>query len=351
MLSHVGMQKVNQALSKLTRWVLYFNRMVTFFKCSHEGMESDSVSNSVLTQIKLKKAKTEAESKFQKKGSERALKRGHSKRSTVGISRNRSSNDLDRLESSSNISRSESKTVGEKSEQSAKEPNVNMHELIKRNSSMSKEKETDDRIPRVGDIDFAAAARSYDAESRPTSQDPILGSRRVSVISKILNEDATRRASILPASASDPRSNVAVSSAAHSNVKDPNGERHKPPSENLNENGNGKHIITTQDLKNSEEPDLELQFWKSIGAAFMLDDVGNIILSNGKDISLYQDMLLSDETITSDYSKRKLSGGDLALTARRRKMVAANKDMIHNFVGTLIRQVSDEYTEKKSQRF
>lgn len=340
-LSYVGIEKVNQALARLTKWVLHFNRMISFYICATEE-DNDPTTNSVLTLLKEKKLK-----EIRKKESEKMVNGEGSKRHLIHRSGSRM--DLMRGDSKKNLKRGSSKRLlrGESSREMkldsfAEDSNkcVNMHELITRNASKSFSKDNDENTRLMSDIDFAAAAKEYESEySRPSSRDPILGRRRVSVISQILQQD-NRKLSVSQMPSFEKKENN------HMDVRGANiSEKAEPVNADLSETKTEK---TSSFLHRGiapvhTAPDFEAQFWKSIGAAFMLDDKGQIILSNGKDIALYQDMLLGDETVTSDYSKFKLSGSDLALTTRRRKIVAANRDLIHNYVGTLIRQVSKEY--------
>ena len=347
-LSHTGMEKVNHGLSKLTRWVLYFNRMVIFYFCATADL-TESDSNSVWTVIKEKqniKENTKGNAEKQHKneeskenshqgknkdlrrsGSKRLLQRGSSKHLRRSNSVLKS---ISRGPSIRDIDKNMNADVGE--------DKVDMHRIIQRNASMSNFNKVGNEGSAIadGDINYAAAAEAYLTESRPASTDPILGRRRVSVVSQILQKDSRR---ISVASTGNSASRPTSRGADAGNIPVVEQSLSRTWSKEMEEEVSQE----TQGKSNEVVTGLEAHFWKSIGAAFMLDDKGQIILSNGKDIGLYQGMLLGDETVTSDYSKHGLSGSDLALTTRRRKIVAENRDMIHSYIGRLIKQASNDF--------
>lgn len=341
-LSHVGMAKVNQSLSKLTRWVLMFNRMVSFYLCAIED-DGDSLSTSVMTSVKEKNGGKRAENR--RKEAEKLSKGASSKQllSEKELPRGDSKRNLRRGSSKRSIKNENGRELQPLPVSDSGNP-VNMHELITRNTSRSFSRDHEEFGSVVTEIDFVAAAKAFEEDSQPPSRDPILGRRRVSVVSQILEQDNRK--------ISSEKKSVKLSGDDSCESGRKTAQSSPRPASGKRSDSSIDHddvIDTTTSVATEKStPDFEAQFWKSIGAAFMLDDTGKIILSNGKDIGLYQDMLLGDETVTSDYSKHKLSGSDLALTTRRRKIVAENRDMIHSFVGTLIRQVSKEYIETNS---
>lgn len=332
-LSHIGIAKVNQALAKLTRWVLQFNRMITFYVCAtEEDLESASLSIfTIVNERKIKKRrKKDSEKLLKGSGSKKMLHRGNSK---IDIVRSESKRNLNRVGSKQAIQHSESvKDMRPANFINVDRESVNMHELITRNASTSFSKDHEECGSALTEIDFVSAAKEYEQSesSKSPLRDPILGRRRVSVVSQIIQKDKRKL------------SNKSTEEKGQES-SDAFGVDVPELEERLAAFPKSAAPVHT-------EPNFEAQFWKSIGAAFMLDDKGQIILSNGKDIALYQDMLLGDETVTSDYSKQKLSGSDLALTTRRRKIVAANRDLIHNYVGLLIRQASNEYASSTTKK-
>jgi hypothetical protein len=336
-LSHVGMDKVNKALSKLTKWVLLFNRMISFYSCATD----DENATAIMATIKEKhvakmRAQEEAEAEILRIQAEKNAKKVSRSSSKASLSRGDSKKHLSRGNSKVNLSRGLSKTrlIGASSgvldtaqEEFDPSANVDMHELITRTNSktFSSISENEDTISH---IDFKAAALEYEKEEKHV--DPILGKRRVSVIAKIAGAGSHR-----------PSVGGAADGTLQGEGKD---ENFKTISQSVScESADTVDSASTSNAPDVEPSKFEAQFWKSIGAAFMLDDKDQIILSNGKDIALYRDMLLRDETVTSDYSKCKLSGGDLALGTRRRKIVAENREMINSFVGKMIKQVSSEF--------
>ena len=83
-------------------------------------------------------------------------------------------------------------------------------------------------------------------------------------------------------------------------------------------------------------------FWHTIEAAYMVESDGTIKLANGKDIKLYEEVLLPHETITSTLRREALTGSDLALTVKRKDVVEKSKHLIDSYIGKLIRTVSTE---------
>jgi hypothetical protein len=83
-------------------------------------------------------------------------------------------------------------------------------------------------------------------------------------------------------------------------------------------------------------------FWHTIEAAYMVESDGTIKLANGKDIKLYEDVLLPHETITSTLRREALTGSDLALAVKRKDVVEKSKHLIDSYIGKLIRTVSTE---------
>lgn len=429
LVNHFGVEKVNKALSRLTRWVLFMNRMWLFFQAAHDeevgqqrsirAFSSDAAGAAAgAGPVKMKRKKIQKAvrepgaakditptSSFEKPAEERHPRKAEDRKMMRDIIRRNSSLSLSSdLAEGSSVSYSRSGTE--------KKP-VNDDSIVLSDS---------DSRPGTGEQGSLVSREEYSSGGSRAeggslrSLDPIIVGRRTSAISKIISARATNSDS---GSNLEDMSYVSGGSPDGSPPKDrrhipkPNGGGHSGSSGKLGramkalepvpamtrERTWSKPLNDSKDGSDSEEarsesPSIQQQqqlafsstqsapssdsrrpsfstetrdgvdlskrrktephphltagsssaenFWHTIEAAYMVESDGTIRLANGKDIKLYEEVLLPHETITSTLRREALTGSDLALTVKRKDVVEKSKHLIDSYIGKLIRTVSTE---------